>query len=249
MAAGGRDFRGTLTLTSADGNGEARAGRAKRAAAQRAGWTTRFEAEDFLDSYDVDVDYLWTQQQGGGTFTTARGGLAAEAAPRRGGGGVPRPQEWVLCDMCRKWRHLPRGVSASSLPSSWVCDQATWRVTVPAGALPGQEAPARLRLCCILPEYDSSGENEVAPEPGAPMVSLTDDLQWVFAYDSADAALAKGSQPAAGVAQTQTHHLAGALPVPAAPQEQLPQPGHAAARPLDAAPRPAPVKQDGDAFA
>ena len=97
------------------------------------------------------------------------------------------------------------------------------------GALPGQEAPARLRLCCILPEYDSSGENEVAPEPGAPMVSLTDDLQWVFAYDSADAALAKGTLPptaAADVAQTQTHNLAGAPPVPAAPQEQLPQPGH-----------------------
>ncbi len=29
---------------------------------------------------------------------------------------------WVQCDMCSKWRKLPPGVDASSLPREWNCD-------------------------------------------------------------------------------------------------------------------------------
>jgi len=166
----------------------------------RAGWTTRFDTGDFLDSYDVDVDTLWSDQR-------HPGDAFAEAAPHPDGygsdGGMQfqeppaRQQEWVLCDACRKWRRLPRGVAAESLPPKWLCEQATWRVTLPAQAMPGLAAATRLKLCCIVPEYNQSGEPEAMSEAGAPEVTLTDNLQWLFAYDSVEAATNRGRGAAA----------------------------------------------------
>ena len=179
-------------MTFVTATGDPRPARTKRAAAQRAGWTTRFDTGDFLDSYDVDVDTLWSGQR-------HPGDVFAEAVPHHldgygGDGGMQyeeppkRQQEWVLCDACRKWRRLPRGVAAASLPPKWLCEQATWRVTLPAQSMPGLATASRLKLCCIVPEYDSSGAPEAMREAGAPEVSLTDNLQWLFAYDSVEAA-------------------------------------------------------------
>lgn len=205
VAAGGRDAKGAMTFVA--GPGDPRPARTKRAAAQRAGWTTRFDSGDFLDSYDVDVDTLWTgQRHPGDPF--------AEAAPHTNGNGgldmeqleeeerPERQQEWVLCNACRKWRRLPRAVPASSLPPKWLCEQATWRVTLPPHAMPGQTAPARLKLCCIVPEYNSSGERVAMCEEGAPEVALTDNLQWLFAFETADdARRAKGGAAAPAAAE------------------------------------------------
>jgi hypothetical protein len=38
--------------------------------------------------------------------------------------------EWVECVACSKWRVLPRGVDATTLPDDWICSSGTgWRTT------------------------------------------------------------------------------------------------------------------------
>ena len=34
--------------------------------------------------------------------------------------------EWVECTTCGKWRKLPAGISAGSLPDEWYCKDNSW---------------------------------------------------------------------------------------------------------------------------
>jgi hypothetical protein len=97
--------------------------------------------------------------------------------------------EWVLCDACRKWRRLPHSIRASSLPDRWTCERGMWGYTDSATS-------AFTPLSCIVPEPGSSGEEEVAPEEGAPDVALLEGRFWIFAYGAADAARRAAATPA-----------------------------------------------------
>ena len=139
---------------------------------------------------------------GGAPLHRRGGGRAASPdfdvlldGPRDGessqGGGE---QEWALCDCCRRWRRLPGGVRASSLPDRWTCEQATW------GVVDGMTR-AFTPISCALEELDSQG-NEVPPEPGAPHAVLLEQQHWLFAFDSAEAATARERDGAPWAGQT-----------------------------------------------
>ena len=41
------------------------------------------------------------------------------------------PAEWAQCSRCEKWRLLPKGVAASSLPDAWTCGALNVSCTKP----------------------------------------------------------------------------------------------------------------------
>ena len=147
-----------------------------------------------------------TQARGWASSDDASSGDEAAAfgsrRRRRGGGGdvdrsssrspTPAEEEWALCDACRKWRRLPRGVRGAALPERWTCERGTW------GFRDASAGGAFTPLSCALAEPTSSGDAEVPPEDGAPDAVLWEGTHWVFAYSSAEAALRRtqgASQP------------------------------------------------------
>jgi hypothetical protein len=134
---------------------------------------------------------------GGGGFGSRRrrgrgalgpGGPAASSSRSRSP--TPAEEEWALCDACRKWRRLPRGVRGAALPERWTCERGTW------GFRDAAAGGAFTPLSCALPEPASSGEGEVPPEDGAPDAVLWEGEHWVFAYRTAEAALRRTHRPA-----------------------------------------------------
>jgi len=122
----------------------------------------------------------------------AAGGGEAERSSSRSPS--PAEEEWALCDACRKWRRLPRGVRGAALPERWTCERGTW------GFRDTTQANAFTPLSCALAEPTSSGDAEVPPEDGAPEAVLWEGKDWIFAYSSAEAAQRRAqggaSQPA-----------------------------------------------------
>jgi hypothetical protein len=116
----------------------------------------------------------------------AAGGGEAERSSSRSPS--PAEEEWALCDACRKWRRLPRGVRGAALPERWTCERGTW------GFRDTTQANAFTPLSCALAEPTSSGDAEVPPEDGAPEAVLWEGKDWIFAYGSAEAAIQRRAQ-------------------------------------------------------
>jgi hypothetical protein len=110
--------------------------------------------------------------------------------------------------MCRKWRRLPLSIRAASLPESWTCERGMWgyRDTATAAFTP---------LSCIVPEPSSSGDDEVAPEEGAPDVALLEGRFWIFAYGAVDAARRAAATPVQQPAAAAAVPVAAVVPVAA----------------------------------
>eukprot|EP01035_Chromulina_nebulosa_P022188 gene22188-28726_t len=49
------------------------------------------------------------------------GKLAAESAASQ-----PPKQEWVMCDLCKKWRSIASHMNERDLPDEWFCNMNTW---------------------------------------------------------------------------------------------------------------------------
>jgi len=152
-----------------------------RVAAHARGWHSSDEASSGDDAPP------------GGAFGSRRrravDPAAGGAAPGGDASRSPSPggdEEWALCDACRKWRRLPRGVRGAALPERWTCERGTWGFR--AGAC-GAFTP----LSCALAEPTSSGEAEVPPEEGAPEATLWEGQHWLFAYASAEQAQRRGN--------------------------------------------------------
>ena len=52
---------------------------------------------------------------------TDNGKLAAESAVTQ-----PPKQEWVMCDLCKKWRSIASHINERDLPDEWFCHMNTW---------------------------------------------------------------------------------------------------------------------------
>ena len=158
---------------------------------------------------------------GGGGFGSRRrrrgalglGGPGASSSRSRSP--TPAEEEWALCDACRKWRRLPRGVRGAALPERWTCERGTW------GFRDASAGGAFTPLSCALAEPASSGDEEVPPEDGAPDAVLWEGEHWVFAYASGEAALRRAH--GAGPQSQRPRALAGGDGAESAPPQQQQQ--------------------------